>query len=286
MTFGAGDYRYEFVEGWCQIPEGWKLGEVPGVACDSQDRVYLYSRSDHLLTVFDKDGTYLDHWGSDIIGNAHGLYIDKDDNVYCTSHQTHTLHRLNPQGEVTLTIGTRDVRGEDQAPLSGPCDSAVSSSGDLFVADGYGNRKVHRFTPDGELLNSWGEEGDGPGQFTMVHGVRIDKYDRLWVCDRENRRIQLFDTDGNYLEERADLERPDQVYFDPNEDVVYIAELEYRVTIQTLDGETLAQWGGGKESNVPGEFVGWPHGIWLDGEGSMYIGQVHADDQILKYRRV
>jgi 6-phosphogluconolactonase (cycloisomerase 2 family) len=187
---------------------------------------------------------------------------------------------------VTLTIGTRDVRGEDQAPLSGPCDSAVSSSGDLFVADGYGNRKVHRFSADGELRNSWGEEGDGPGQFTMVHGVRIDKYDRLWVCDRENRRIQLFDTDGNYLEERADLERPDQVYFDPVEDVVYIAELEYRVTIQTLDGETLAQWGGGKESNVPGEFVGWPHGIWLDGEGSMYIGQVHAEDQILKYRRV
>mgnify|MGYP001230487508 CR=1 FL=1 len=123
---------------------------------------------------------------------------------------------------------------------SGPCDCAVSANGDLFVADGYGNHKVHRFTPEGELLHSWGEDGDGPGQFTMVHGVRIDKYDRLWVCDRENRRIQIFDTDGKFLEERVDLERPDQVYFDPNEDIVYIAELEYRVTIQTLDGETVA----------------------------------------------
>lgn len=286
MAFGSGDYRFEFVEGWCQIPQGWTLGECPGVACDSQDRVYVYSRSDHLLTVYDKDGAYLDHWGGDIVGNAHGLYIDKDDNVYCTSHQTHTLHRLNPSGEVTLTLGTRDVRGEDQAPLSGPCDSAVSANGDIFVADGYGNRKVHRFTPDGELLYSWGEEGDGPGQFSMVHGVRIDKHDRVWICDRENRRIQIFDTDGKFLEERADLERPDQVYFDVNEDIVYIAELEYRVTIQTLDGETVARWGGGAESHAPGGFQGWPHGIWVDSEGSLYIGQVQADGQIIKYRRV
>ena len=109
--------------------------------------------------------------------------------------------------------------------------------------------RVHKYSAAGELLHSWGDWGEGPSQFTLSHCVRLDKDDRVWVCDRTNDRIQLFDTDGNFLEERTGLLKPDTIYFDPNGEVVYIAELEQRVSVWTLDGELLSHWGGAQPSD-------------------------------------
>ena len=286
MTFGSGDYVYQIVHGWGKLPAGWKWGWIPAVACDSQDRVYVYSRSEHALVIFDREGNFLDAWGEGVLRDAHGIYIDSDDNVYCTERSAHCIYKFNRRGELVMTLGTPGKPAEqDGDPFNRPTDLAVASTGELFVSDGYGNARVHKFSPDGELLLSWGERGDGPAQFALSHGVRVDKHDHVWVCDRENHRIQIFDTAGDFLTEWAGLRRPTTVFFDPIEDVVYIAELDYQVSIYTLAGELITQWGGGRESNKPGEFLGCPHGIWMDSHGDLYVSEVHVDGRLQKFAR-
>jgi len=286
MIFGSGKYTYKVVEGWGKLPSGWKWGWIPAVACDSKDRVYVYSRSEHPLVIFDREGNFLDSWGEGILKDAHGIYIDSDDNVYCTERETHCVRKFNRRGELVMTLGTPDRPApKDGDPFNKPTDLAISSKGDLFVSDGYGNARVHKFSPDGKLIKSWGQRGSGPGQFNLSHCVRIDRGDRVWVCDRENSRIQIFDTDGKFLTEWTGLLRPDTVYFDPKDDVVYIAELQYQVSVYTLDGKPITKWGGAKKSERPGEFLGYPHGIWMDSEGSLYVGEVQVDGHIQKFAR-
>ena len=115
--------------------------------------------------------------------------------------------------------------------------------------------------------------------------MRIDRHERVWVCDRENQRIQLFDLEGGFLEERHVPGKPDTVHFDPVEDIAYVAELEQQVGIYTLDGELVSSWGGGRRSDRPGEFAGCPHGIWMDSRGDLYVGEVQADARLQKFAR-
>jgi len=287
MAFGSGKYTYEVLPGWGKLPSGWEWGWIPAVACDSQDNVYVYSRSQHPLVIFDRDGNFLDSWGEDVLKDAHGIFIDKDDNVWCTERETHCVHKFTKQGELALTIGTPGVQGaNDGDPFRLPTDVAISADGSLFITDGYGNARVHQYTQDGTLIKSWGEWGNGPGQFELSHCVRIDKQDQLWVCDRTNNRIQIFDTEGNFLRQWTDLYHPDTIHFDPNDDVIYIAELDQQVSIYTLDGKLLSQWGGRAKSEKPGEFIACPHGIWTDSRGDLYVGEVQADARLQKFVRV
>jgi sugar lactone lactonase YvrE len=287
MPFGSGKYTYEVQPGWGKLPSGWEWGWIPAVACDSQDNVYVYSRSTHPLVIFDRDGNFLDSWGEDVLKDAHGIFIDKDDNVWCTERETHCIRKFNKKGELVQTIGTPDVQGaNDGDPFRLPTDLAISADGTLFITDGYGNARVHKYTQEGQLLKSWGTWGEGPGQFQLSHCVRIDKQDRLWVCDRTNNRIQHFDTDGNFLSEWTGLYHPDTIHFDPIDDVIYIAELDQQVSIYTLTGELLSQWGGRVKSEKLGEFIACPHGIWTDSRGDLYVGEVQANARLQKFVRV
>jgi sugar lactone lactonase YvrE len=248
--------------------------------------VFVYSRSEHPLVIFDRDGSFLDSWEEGLFDHAHGILIDGDDNVYCTDCNAHCVRKFSPDGELLLTLGTPGrPTATPGAPFDRPTDLDIASTGELFVSDGYNGRRVHRFSPDGELLLSWGEEGTGPGQFALPHCVRVDRHDRVWVCDRENDRIQIFDTDGNFLRQWTDLLMPAGLYFDPSADVVYIAELTQRVSIFTLEGELLARWGGAGISEQPGEFRGGPHGIWTDSRGDVYVAEAQTDARIQKFAR-
>jgi DNA-binding beta-propeller fold protein YncE len=176
-----------------------------------------------------------------------------------------------------------------------PSACAISASGERYVTDGYGNARVHKFSPDGRLLFSrllfsWGEPGSGPGQFHLPHGIAIDSQGIVYVADRENSRIQLFAPDGAYLSEWTDVARPCQVFIDAG-DTVYVAELGFlaamwpatsapgpdapggRVSVFNRRGELLARWGGGRNPGAPGDFLA-PHGIWVDSHGDLYVGEV------------
>jgi streptogramin lyase len=294
LAFGSGKYKFEVVEGWFKPPKGWNFGWIPAVACDLQGRVFVYSRSEHPLVILDPDGNFIDEWGIGILKDAHGIWIDAEGNVYCTDRNSHCVFKFNPKGELVMTLGTPGKPSErDGEPFNAPTDTVTVKPNDgnapvaaLFVSDGYRNFRVHKFTPDGQLIKSWGRQGSGPGEFNLPHCVRVDRYNRVWVCDRENRRIQIFDLEGNYLTEWRNLLRPNSLFFDPHDDVVYIAELEHRVSIWTLDCKLIASWGDGKPSEKAGEFLGGPHGIWVDAHGNLYVSEVLVNGRIQKFVRV
>ena len=284
MIFGQGTHQYTVEENWWTLPEGWEFGWIPAVAVDSQDRVYVYSRSEHPMVVFDRDGNFLTSWGDDILKDAHGIFIDADDNIYCVERETHVMHKFTTDGELLMTLGTMDKPGAEGEPFNLPTDFALGPDGEMYISDGYGNARIHKYSPDGELIKSWGKPGSGPGEFDLPHCVRVDPRNRVMVADRENNRIQFFTLDGEYIEEWGDLLQPDTIFID-DEDLVYIAELGQRVSIMTLDGELVSQWSSERGSTVPGEFLACPHGIWLDSHGDIYVGEVQADARLQKYIR-
>ena len=284
MTFGAGDYIYEVQEGWGRLPAGWALGWVPAVAVDSQDRIYVYSRSEHPVVVFDREGNFLTSWGEDILEDAHGIFIDAQDHLYCVERQTHCVRKFTTDGELLMTLGTPGQEAAEGQPFRLPTDLGLDSQGNLYISDGYGNARVHKYTAAGEWVRSWGSPGSGPGEFDLPHSVRVDRNDRVLVADRTNNRIQLFDPDGNYLTEWGGLHHPDTLFIDAD-DILYVAELDQRVSILNLEGERLAGWGQGVRLETPGEFRGCPHGIWTDSRGDLYVGEVQTDGRIQKFVR-
>jgi sugar lactone lactonase YvrE len=292
MALGEGTYTYDYHADWGGHDSRYHGGWIPGVACDSQDRVYVYSRSEKPLNVYDRDGNHLATWGEGVLtpNYAHGIFIGADDGVFVTDAKDHAVYKFSPTGELLLTLGTPGQAGEKEgAPFNSPTDIAVASTGDIIVSDGYGNHHVHRYTAAGEHICTWGGEGSGPGQFTISHSVRLDSQDRVWTCDRENGRLQIFDLDGRFLDEWPGLLRPNNIYIDEHEGVLYVAELGRRIGIFDLETRALiASWGGGGEaSEEPGGFIGGPHGIWLDSRGDIYAGEVElgTEGRLHKYVR-
>jgi hypothetical protein len=284
MAFGAGSYTYEVQEGWGQLPEGWKFGWIPAVAVDSQDRIYVYSRSERPMVVFDREGAFLASWGEDILKDAHGIFIDAEDHIYCIEREVHVMHKFTADGQLLMTLGTPDQAGADGEPFNLPTDLALGPDGEMFISDGYGNARVHKYSPDGELIMSWGTPGTGPGEFNLPHCVRVDRHNRVLVADRSNNRIQFFTLDGEYIDEWGGFLQPDTIFID-GDDIVYVAELDQRVTILTLDGEIIAQWGSDRGSEIPGEFFACPHGMWVDSHGDLYVSEVQADGRLQKFIR-
>ncbi len=271
---------YEIVDGWGELPEGWVYTQVPGVAVDSHDRVYVFNRGLHPVIVYDREGKFLGSWGEGVFKTPHGVYIDSYDNVFCVDSGDHTVRKFDVEGKLLLKLGSEGESGGVGEPFNRPTDAAVSSKGDIFVTDGYGNSRVHRFTSRGELLLSWGEPGDGPGQFNIPHGVWVDRDDRVWVADRQNNRLQIFTGEGGYLDEWTGFSLPCTVNIDKL-DRVYVSELRSRVSVLSIEGELLARWGGEK-SVAPGDFVA-PHCAWVDSHGDLYVGEALDGQRIQKF---
>jgi len=282
MRVGYGDYQYEVLSDWAHLPPGWTFGWIPGVAVDSRDRVHVYSRSEHPMVVFDREGNFLTSWGDDVLKDAHGIFIDAEDNVYCTERNTHCVHKFNRDGEFEWTLGSPGIPRPPGVPFNKPTDLAIAPDRCFFVSDGYGNSKVHKYSPEGVLLKSWGEPGDGPGQFNLVHSVWVDTQYNVYICDRENRRIQIFDGDGNFLRQWPGFLRPETLWLDGDE-TIYMAEVEHRVSILSHDGEIISQWG--EAGEAPHQFRSFPHGIWGDSRGDLYVTEVGSDGQLKKFVR-
>ncbi len=275
---------YEVVEQWGLGPRGRPMGGVvPAVAADSRGRVFVGRRHPPALLVYDRGGAYLDTWGAGLLKNPHLLWVDAEDRVYAADTDDHTIRCFSPQGEVVRTWGTPGVPGAPDQPFNQPTKAMRGPSGDLYVSDGYGQYRIHRFSEAGELLHSWGSAGTGPGQFALPHSLWVDRHERVWAVDRENNRIQRFDSEGRYLDEWTDLVMPMDLFITPD-DTVYIVEAHSRVSIFDMEGQLLARWG--EDGSAPGQFADAPHSIWVDDEGSLYIGEVATlHDRVQKFRR-
>jgi DNA-binding beta-propeller fold protein YncE len=291
MRYGVDKYQYELVDGWAKLSEGNSFFDIGGISIDSQDRLYIFNRSKHPMMVFDSEGNFLTSWGQEHFDRPHGSCIGPDGSIYCTDDRNHTVTKFDCDGNILMVLGTKDKPSDTGyrevpnlferissitkggEPFNRPTGVALSSTGAIYVADGYANARVHKFSSDGRLLFSWGEPGPGPGQFRLPHSIFIDKRDRIWVADRENSRIQIFDDKGNFLTRWTDhLIRPTDVFIDEDE-TVYVSELCKRVSIFSIDGRLIARWGNENHETADPLFVA-PHAIAVDSKGDLYIGEV------------
>jgi sugar lactone lactonase YvrE len=310
-TTHASSVEFEPVVGWEKPPDGVVHRDVSDVAVDADDRVYLLTRKDARVLVYDHDGAFVTSWGDELLSaKPHGITIAADGSVWIADEGAHVVRRFTPDGECTLVLGTpdepsdtgfdssqkelfdriRDVRAGP--PFNRPTAVAVAAGGDVFVSDGYGNARVHRFDARGALLHSFGEAGAEPGRFRTPHGICIDRDGRVLVADRGNERIQLFSQDGELLDVWP-AQRPNSVVA-LADGTVWVGHSAWMVgntswvrgRIETFepafvsahaaDGGLLATVGGGPEPCRPGNFV-TSHGIAFDSRGDLYVADVtHA----------
>lgn len=279
---GTGKLSYELDEGWGKLPEGWTFTQVAGVAVDQQDRVYVFNRSPHPVIILDQQGDFLSSWGEGIFTRPHGILIDRNNEVLCVDDADHTVRKFTLDGKLLMTLGTKNKPGENGAPFNRPTNPAVSPRGDIYISDGYGNSRVHRFSAEGKLILSWGTPGSDPGQFNIPHGVWIDKNERVYVADRQNNRIQIFTNKGEYLTQWTGFQQPCAVFMDKEENV-FVPELRSRMSILNMNGEVLLRWGGEKSKDL-GLFTA-PHCACLDSHRDLYIGEVLEGQRIQKFIR-
>jgi hypothetical protein len=287
---GSGEWSFEVNESWAKIPDEIVLGDCAAVGVDSKDNVYAFNRGDHPVAVFDKDGNLLRTWGEGVFTRPHGVHVAPDDTIWLTDDGDHTVRHCTLEGKVLMTLG---IPGKPAPFMSGDpfhrcTHTALSPQCDhVYVSDGYGNARVHKYSPDGKLLLSWGESGTEPGQFNLVHNISCDPDGWVYVADRENHRIQVFDGDGRYEAQFNNLHRPCGMFMPyctcP---ICYVGELgpatrtnrNYpnlgpRLSIIDNKGNLLARIGGQHPGTGPTDYIG-PHGLCADSRGDIYIGEV------------
>jgi len=282
---------YRLVHGWPVLPQAEVLGSVAGVAVDSHDNVFVFHRanrkwpSSDVLTlttisrptieIFDgHTGALRQSWGANLFAMPHGLSIDDHDNVWLTDLALQQVYKFSPDGRLLLTLGERGIAGSDSRHFNRPTAVAVSPDGSFYVSDGYRNTRVMKFAADGSFLFQWGTKGTGPGQFDLPHGVTLDAAGRVYVADRSNQRVQVFDAEGHFLHQwkGGEIGRPYAVAID-HSGTAFVADGGDRphappdrsaVVVLRSDGTPIARFGRFKLA----------HSVAIDSEGSVYIGDI------------
>jgi DNA-binding beta-propeller fold protein YncE len=272
-AFAEDSDAYRLVRGFPKLPPGVTLGAVSGVATDTADNLYVFHRGDPAkpILVFDKSGIFVRSFGDGRFISTHGLRIDPDGNVWCTDSENHTVVKFSPDGKVLMTLGERDVKGEDDRHFNRPTDVAFAANGDVFVSDGYGNSRVLKFDKSGKFLLAWGRKGTGPAEFDTPHQVRLDSKGNVFVADRENKRIQVFAPDGKFIRQLGEGIAPYGLFITPTDDLFVADGLKHEVLKLDHDGKVLLRWGGG--GREPGKFL-LPHGLNVGRDGAVYVGEI------------
>lgn len=254
-----------------QVPGHIVLGGVSAVAVDSKGQVYMLHRAENPVVLFESDGKFVRAWGTDLIGSGHGLRVDHDDNVWVTDTDRHLVFKFDSRGELLLTLGEPDQPGLEPGQFNKPTDVNFAANGDLYVTDGYGNSRVVKLAADGKFLQTWGEPGKGPGQFNAPHAVVIDDQGRVIIGDRDNDRIQIFDSQGELLETWTGY-APFGLALDPD-GVLFVADGRANKILQLDESGNVVQSWGGTKGIAAGEFS-TPHMLEADRQGNLYAAEV------------
>ncbi|WP_304170683.1 peptidyl-alpha-hydroxyglycine alpha-amidating lyase family protein [Phenylobacterium aquaticum] len=285
--------RHTVVHGWPDMPEGRVLGQAAGVAVDPMGEVVVFHRAKRTwreplkldpidaptLAVFDaKSGRLVREWGAGLFALPHGLTIDQAGNVWVTDVALNQVMKFDPKGALLLTLGERGVAGHDAAHFNRPTDVAVLADGSFYVSDGYLNTRIMKFDAKGVFQFQWGSPGAGPGQFNVPHGLAVDRQGRVYVADRENDRVQVFDATGRFLAQWKDraIGRPYGLALLPGDRMAIADGGEQPddgpdrsgVAIVDLKGHVLERFG--RFGLYDGQFWG-AHDIAADARGDIYV---------------
>lgn len=272
---------YELVEGWAQLPAGVdRFGMTLGLELDAEQNLWVFQRcfstdcvdgpEESLPAVlkYDRSGRLLDSWGEGMFVWPHGFHLDADGNLWTSDargagDKGHTVLKHAPDGRVLMTLGTPGVAGAGEDTFDGPADVLVAPDGSIFVADGHGNDRIVKLSPDGEFLMEWGEEGTLLGQFNEPHALAMDSRGRLFVADRMNQRIQVFDQNGRFLAVWPAIQASG-LHIAPG-DIVYVADYQLREGIVIARASDFAEIG-----FVDGTLA---EGVTVDPAGNVYAGE-------------
>ena len=306
---------YAIVDGWAKLPGGREMGAVGKATIDPDGRhIWAVIRCDaggdrfgtecldsdlDVAIKFDPDGNVVESFGGGLFIWPHGIDVDSDGNVWVTDgvssgnipegdDRGHRVIKFSPRGEVLMILGTGGEEGGGRNHFTSPSDVVVAQNGDIFVADGHGNgnNRVVKFNRRGEFLMSWGQTGYGPGEFRSLHAIDIDASGRVFVGDRSNSRIQIFDQQGNHLDTWYQFSRISGIFIDDN-DVLYAIDSEsddnynpgWRKGLRVGSARTGEVWYFIPEhvsarASGMGGIGSMGEGVTVDAEGNVYAGEV------------
>ena len=284
---GSGDYRYERVPSWPNMPKYWSFGAASDGAVNSQDEVHIYSRGAHPLTVWDTDGNFISSWGEGTMSaNPHGIYIAPNDNVWLVDRDYHVATEYTPGGETLRTLGNKLQPSPSFTgmPFNMPSGLAIAPNGELFVSDGYGGHRVHKFSAEGDLLLSWGKQGTGPSEFALVHNIlgrQEQPRDGLRPGERQGPELRrprrLYRRMDRYAEARRHLGPRRRRLRDR-------AGSGQRRQPLDAGGRPHHRWRG-NEGAGKGTLLGG-HGLCVDSQGSIYVTEIGQGERVSKFVRV
>jgi DNA-binding beta-propeller fold protein YncE len=266
---------HKLVQNWAQLPAGWNFGEASGVAVDKQDHVWVFNRGVHPVVELDKNGRFLQGWQDVPVLSSHGIKVDGDGNVWLVDVKGHTVIKCSRTGRVQLVIaqaGRSPGDNDNQYGFNQPTGLSFTPAGDFYVSDGYGNSRVIQYNKNGEYLRHWGKKGKGDGEFDLVHDVAVDKTGKVYVADRTNERVQVFDAQGRFITKWTNVGAPWGLAYAEKEDAIYLCDgKNSRVLKVNLDGKVLGSLGG--YGKAPGKFD-FPHHMAIDSDGSLYVVEI------------
>ena len=265
--------QYQRIDNWAQIPNGGAWGVMSAVDIDSNGDIYVFQRDDAAsqtssqIMVFDANGKFLRSWGKGEFPSAHGLRISPKHTVWVTDRKLQQAFEYDRQGKFLLTLGQKNVAGNNDSKdsFNGISDIAFGKNGDIFFSDGEGqNTRIMKFSNSGNFIKMWGTKGADPGQFNLPHSLAIDSQGRVWVCDRLNKRLQVFDQDGDYIEQFTNFGTPSAIFI-AKDNKLYVADAapENRLLIADLNGKILDTFDG----------LNGGHGLAVDANGAIYVAE-------------
>ena len=222
---------YRPIENWAQLPSGVQWGAVISVDVEGKDNLWVFHRNSPPILKFDPSGKLVKSFGEGLFVNPHGMTVDREGNLWVTDAQSRDgkgmqVFKLNPEGTVLMTLGKAGVAGEGPDRFNGPTDVVIAANGDIFVSDGHvanSNGRIVKFSKDGTFIKAWGKRGSGPGDMDTPHSLAMDSRGRIFVADRGNSRIQIFDQEGRFLDQWKQFGRPSGVFVDKN-DMLYAVD--------------------------------------------------------------
>lgn len=285
---------YDVDPSWPQRPSDVPWGAVSGIAVDGRGDVWVYTRAKPPIQQYDASGKLRRAWGDEHIDTAHHLKIDADGNIWVSDVGKHVVLQFTPEGRLLRALGVPGEFGESRTHLNMPTDMAVAKDGQVFVSDGYGNNRIVHFDANGKFIKSWGKMGTGPGEFSCPHAIALDSKGRLYVADRNNVRVQVFDQSGELLDQWTGVVTPWGFWITPEDDVWICGSTptvwKYSDSGEPLgcpprdqcfmkfstDGRLRELWTipkGRNGNEKPGE-LNWVHCLALDKDGNIYAGDI------------
>lgn len=271
----APDLGYLPVPHSLRLPSGVTMGAPSSVATNSKGHLVIFNRGPNPLLEFDREGAFVRSLGEGSYTRPHGMRLDADDNIWTTDVNAHTVTKMSPQGEILLVLGVKGQAGEwnegtSSRLLNQPNDLAFGSSGEILVAQGHGagESRVLKFDRRGTFLKSWGGKGTGPGQFDLAHSIVVDAKGLVYVADRQNRRVQIFDGDGKYLREWKYAGLPCGLYIGPGQQLYLVSGFAGQILKLDANGKAIAATG--QPGKALGEF-GEAHYLTMGPQGEIYV---------------